>query len=69
MTMKNISITVGFAITTTGQFAFGIYALVILARGGGKTENSCWKNHPILHYTLAPLQLGLGSCTSTTNTP
>ena len=69
MTMKNIPITIGFAITAAGQFTFGIYTLVIVAKGGGKTEISCWKNHSSLHQIPAPLQFGLGSYTPTTNTP
>lgn len=34
VTAKNIPITAGFAIATAAQFTFGIYTLVILAKGG-----------------------------------
>ena len=38
MSMGNVPITAGFVVATAGQFTFGIYALVILAKGGGKVE-------------------------------
>lgn len=36
VTMKNTPITVGFAMATIGQFTFGIYTLVSLAKGGAE---------------------------------
>lgn len=47
--MGNVLITAGFAMTTLGQFTFGMYGLVILAKGGGKAEISHWRNHSDSH--------------------
>ena len=39
MTMKNIPIALGFASVTVTQLAFGICAIVLAARRGGKPRS------------------------------
>jgi hypothetical protein len=40
VTLKNVPITVGFAVITVSQLAFGIYSIVLLGEGGGNVKLS-----------------------------
>jgi len=47
--MGNVRITAGFAIAALGQLMFGLYVIVVLAKGGGKAEIAHRKNHSGSH--------------------
>ena len=40
VTLKNIPVTIGFAVITTVQLALGLYNFALIVRGGGKVRLS-----------------------------
>lgn len=68
ITMKHISITIGFVIITLGQFAVGVMCIVLVARGGGRFKFSPWKNDSYSEHIPVPLQMEMCSSTSPTDT-
>lgn len=46
ITMKNVPITIGFAVITTSQLVLGMYAMISAAKDGGKVNLSDRKNYP-----------------------
>jgi len=52
VTMKNISITVGFVVIAAAQLAVGISLTILAAEGGSKAKLQIRKNHVSLRASM-----------------